>query len=377
MLRAKTVICTVGTSLFSNLKALKPDDPDPTRAGLARSFAERDRDGILAGLLALPPGERLCGAEIGSLTSLIAKGYAVADANLVFCHSDTPDGHAIGGILAGYYRHQGHPIVSDQTIADLQDADPRRFRTRGLRNLAKTVCRVVREYGTANCAINATGGYKAQIAVAVLMGQAIGVPVYYKHELFDEIIAFPPMPVALDFEAWMRLSGVLFALETGVQPADILADDPEDAEALESLVDRTQIDGEEFLELSPTGQIFHETFRERFRTHRDQVLPPAVPAAEKRPPQFEDSGHMDKVCGLKAFLQAVTDQVPQVARCATFYSNPDLPRPSKFWVGSDGIVGQFGDGKGLVKFRVDTRATTRGQMAAVAAALNEWLAVRG
>ena len=185
------------------------------------------------------------------------------------------------------------------------------------------------------------------------------------------------MPVALDFEAWMRLSGVLFALEKDVLPADILADDPEDAETLESLVDRTTIDGEEFLELSPTGQIFHETFRERFRSHRDQVLPPPVPPAEKRPPHFEDSGHMDKVRGLKAFLQAITDAVPQVARCATFYSNPDLPRPSKFWVGSDGIVGQFGDGKGLVKFRVDTRATTRGQMAAVAAALNDWLASRG
>jgi putative CRISPR-associated protein (TIGR02619 family) len=377
MLPARTVISTVGTSLFGNLRALNPDDSDPTRAGLARSFSQRDWDGLLAGLLALPPGERLCGAEIGSLASLVAKGYAVADANLFFCHSDTPDGHAIGGILAGYYRRKGHLLVSARTIEDLQDADPKRFRTRGLRNLAKTVCRIIRDYGPANCAINATGGYKAQIAVAVLMGQAIGVPVYYKHELFDEIIAFPPMPVALDFEAWMRLSGVLFALETDVQPADILDDDPEDTETLESLVDRTTVNGEDYIELSPTGQIFHETFRERFRTHRDQVLPPAVPAGEKRPPQFEDSGHMDKARGLKAFLQAVTDQVPQVARCATFYSNPDLPRPSKFWVGSDGIVGQFGDGKGLVKFRVDTRATTRGQMAAVAAALNEWLASRG
>jgi hypothetical protein len=36
-------------------------------------------------------------------------------------------------------------------------------------------------------------------------------------------------------------------------------------------------------------------------------------------------------------------------------------------------MGQYGDGKGLVKFRVETHAETRGQMAAVAAALNEWL----
>lgn len=48
-------------------------------------------------------------------------------------------------------------------------------------------------------------------------------------------------------------------------------------EKYESLVDRIRIDAQDYLELSPTGQIFHETFRQRFRTARDQVLPPAVP----------------------------------------------------------------------------------------------------
>ena len=207
---AQTVICTVGTSLFGNLRALKPDDPSAARAGLAAAFAAGENDSILEGLLTLEPNDRVCGAEINSLASLIGKGYAVADANVVFCHSDTEDGRAIGAILADYHQHRGHPVASACPIDDLQDKDPKRFRTRGLRNLAKVVCRVIREYDPSSCAINATGGYKAQIAIAVLMGQAIGVPVYYKHELFDEIIAFPPMPVAFNFDAWMRLSGVLF-----------------------------------------------------------------------------------------------------------------------------------------------------------------------
>src|SRR5437773_1205753 len=83
-------------------------------------------------------------------------------------------------------------------------------RTRALRTPARRICAVVRERSAAACALNATGGYKAQIAVAVLLGQALGVPVYYKHELFSEIIAFPPLPVALDFEVWMRASGMLY-----------------------------------------------------------------------------------------------------------------------------------------------------------------------
>jgi len=374
---AQTVICTVGTSLFRpNLAGLRADDPEPNRQALARAYAAGDWEAVAAGLGTHGPTDRLCGAEINSLASLVAKGYAAADANLVFCHSDTADGQAIGRILEVYFRRAGHFSVQARTITDLQDRDPRLFRTRGLRNLAKEVCKVIRDYGAASCAINATGGYKAQIAVAVLMGQALGVPVYYKHELFDEIISFPPMPVALDFEAWMRLSGLLLVLQADLQPADLVEDYPGDAETLESLVDRETVDGVDYLELSPTGQIFHETFRERFRTTRDQVLPPPVPTVQKKPPHFEDSGHMHAVRGLKAFLEAVTAGAPQVVRCSTFWSHPDLPRPARFWVGAEGVEGQFSDGKALVKFQVETRATTPGQMAAVAATLNEWLQER-
>ena len=374
---AHTVICTVGTSLFRpNLAGLRADDPEPNRQALARAYAAGDWEAVAAGLGTHGPTDRLCGAEINSLASLVAKGYAAADANLVFCHSDTADGQAIGRILEVYFRRAGHSSVQARTITDLQDRDARLFRTRGLRNLAREVCKVIRDYGAASCAINATGGYKAQIAIAVLMGQALGVPVYYKHELFDEIIAFPPMPVAFDFEAWMRLSGLLLVLQADLQPADLVEDYPDDAETLESLVDRETVDGVDYLELSPTGQIFHETFRERFRTTRDQVLPPPVPTGQKKPPHFEDSGHMHAVRGLKAFLEAVTAGVPQVVRCSTSWSHPDLPRPARFWVGAEGVEGQFSDGKALVKFRVETSATSPGQMAAVAARLNEWLQER-
>ena len=133
-------------------------------------------------------------------------------ATYFFCHSATDDGRAIGKILKIYYEDRGHNVKPIE-ICDLQDENPRRFRTYGLRNLAKEICKVIRNYSSSTCAINATGGYKAQIAIAVLLGQAIGVPVYYKHERFNEVIKFPPMPVSLDFEVWMKASGMLFNLE--------------------------------------------------------------------------------------------------------------------------------------------------------------------
>jgi len=372
---AKTLISTVGTSLFfPNLTSIPPEATDPARRRLADAYSAREWDAVADALTAFDPSDRLCGAEINSLASLFANGCAAAGANLFFCHSATADGRAIGQVLARYYRRAGHPVVEAREIADLQDEDPRRFRTGGLRNMAKVICQVIREYDPSTCAINATGGYKAQIAIAVMMGQALRVPVYYKHERFDEIIAFPPMPLAFDMEVWMRLSGLLGILERkGQASAALLEDDPEGAEVLESLVERVEIDGQEYLDLSPAGQIFHETFRERFRTRRDQVLPPAVPPGQKQPIRWEDSGHMRALPEVRHFLESVTAQVPQVRRCRTFWSSPDLPGETRFRLGSKGIEGIFSNGTYTVKFGVETTAQTDGQSAAVVAALNEWL----
>jgi putative CRISPR-associated protein (TIGR02619 family) len=375
---ASTLICTLGTSLFRpNLAGLKADDPDPSRRALAAAFAARDPERIAEELLAVDPLQRLCGAEINSNTLLIGRGAVVDRPNLFLCHSATDDGRVIARTLAVYYRASGLESVHCREIDDLQDSDPQAFRTRGLRNLAKTVCRIIREYQPAHCALNATGGYKAQIAVAVLMGQALGVPIYYKHELFNEIIAFPPMPVALDFDLWLKLGPVLFALDReGILPAsEVYEDLAASREQLESLVDSITERGRVHLSLSATGQIFHETFRERFRAARSHVLPPPVPPDQKKEPHIED-GHTRDIRGIRPFLVDLTREVPQVARCLTTYSNPDLPRASKFWVGAEGLVGQYGDGTALARFRVETSAQNRDQEAAVAALLNEWLASR-
>jgi putative CRISPR-associated protein (TIGR02619 family) len=386
------LISTVGTSLFKpNLEDLPDADryapwvekmreqgesePPSLEAVIAlrKAYGTRDTRSIADALLALSPASRTCGAEINSIASMIAKQYVRGDCGLFFLHSDTDNGRSIAAILKAYYQSKGHAPVESIGVPDLQDDDPKRFRTRGLRNLARRICGVIRERSTMACAINATGGYKAQIAIGVLVGQAIGIPVYYKHELFSEIIAFPPMPVALDFEVWMRASGMLFDLEqtADIVPAAIYADEWD--EKYESLVERVEVEGEEYLELSPTGQIFHETFRERFRTVRDEVLPPPALPGQKRPPRLEDAGWPGKHPEVERFMKRVTDEVPQVVHCATFYYNPDLAERNRFRGGCEGIEGVYSNSSYTVKFRVDTTAKSPGQQAAVVASLNEWL----
>ena len=65
--------------------------------------------------------------------------------------------------------------------------------------LAREICTSIKNYESEFCGINATGGYKAQIAIAVTIGQAARVPVYDKHELFNDITSFPPCQLLLIF----------------------------------------------------------------------------------------------------------------------------------------------------------------------------------
>jgi len=209
----------------------------PQQRRLAEAYARGDWSAVARGLRELPPADRLCGAEINSIASMIEKGYVQPDCALYFLHSQTAHGRQIAGILGQYYHHSGHRPVETVEVPDLQDEDPKRFRSKGLRQLARELAAVVRRHGATACAINATGGYKAQIAIAVVLGQALGVPVYYKHELFSEVIAFPPLPVALDLELWMRASGMLGELAALVdEPVPAASFEEEWDERYENLV---------------------------------------------------------------------------------------------------------------------------------------------
>lgn len=382
-----TLICTVGTSLLRpNLFGLPDADhyaawlnrqPPADQAHLSRDamlalvsvVAQRDELKVADILAQFPGSTRLCGAEINSITDLIERDYCQRRSTLCFCHSDTAEGMQVAQIIRHYYEWQDYPVKL-YSIADLQDQDPKRFRTKGLRNLAKTVCRIIRERGAPYCAINATGGYKAQIAIGVLMGQALGVPVYYKHELFSEIIAFPPMPVSLDQQLWMQQSGLLAALDRHdvLRWTDVDGEDWD--ERLETLVERVEIDGQTYLEISPTGQIFHETFKGRFESERDRVLPPPVPKTQKAKPSLTDHNWGNARGPILAFMQRITDDCAYVRGCRDHYWNPDLSRASLFRAKGDEIEGVFSNGNWTVKIIVETSATTIGQQEACIADLN-------
>ena len=363
-----TLLCTVGTSLFyPNLSSLTHKPQTDTRAALAQAYTERDWPKVAAQLQCLPSSERLCGAEINSVADLLTHGY-VERGLLHLLFSDTDDGDHIAAVLAAYFTADGWQVQRHR-VADLSDRDPRAFRTRGLRNLAKLFGERVRETGAGYCAINATGGYKAQIAIAVLMGQALGIPVYYKHERFDAIIPFPPMPVALDFSLWLHASGMFMALSSDTGEWEQFSDDWD--ERFEPLVNRVNIDGSDYLELSATGQIFHESFRSRFQLHKTTSLPP--PAKSKKAPNLGSHGYKEASESIRRFLQKLTDERPYVRQCHSTYWNPDLSEANRFRLSGGGVQGIYSNGSWCVKFEVLTTAGEDDDLGVVVADLNEWL----
>ena len=214
---------------------------------------------------------------------------------------------------------------------------------------------------------------KPQIAIAVLMGQALDIPVYYKHERFDAIIPFPPMPVALDFSLWERASGMFTVLAKGnaCEPWKRFKDDWD--ERFEPLVNRVPVGNEDYLELSATGQIFHETFRSRFQESKATNLPQAAMPNEKEAPTLGAHGYNNAREPITRFFEKITDELPYVRYCYTTYWNPDLPESTRFRMSGGKIQGIYSNGSWCVKFEVFTTATDPDQLPVVVADLNDWL----
>ncbi len=370
-----TLLCTIGTSLlYPNLSNLiKEKQTDPVRAALAKAYSDEKWSQVATQLRKIDPTDRICGAEINSVTDLLTQGIIEKGHLHLFC-SETDDGEAIAKILEAYFTQERWRVWI-HCVTGLRDDDPYLFRTQGLRNLAKLFGEQVRasRKNYMSCAINATGGYKAQIAIAVLMGQALDIPVYYKHERFNEIIPFPPMPVALDFALWERASGMFMILsqEDACEPLSRFANDWD--ERFEPLVNRETIDNEVYLALSATGQIFHETFRSRFQLLKGSALPRAARLSEKEAPKLGNHAYNQARDSILDFLQKVTDARSYVRYCHSTDWHKKLPESTRFRLSGEEVQGIYSNGTWCVKFRVVTTASDESQLPVIVADLNDSL----
>lgn len=173
----RLVISTVGTSLISNLGNEKQKNIDLSE--LVKNI--------------WTAGEVKASAETNALSRILQEGD-----QLLFLCSDTTEGRLASEALTEFYEGMKYK-VSYRVISELNYLHDD-FMSRGLKSLVNILIgeiQLARHKGLEPI-ISATGGFKAEIAYATLVGLIFQVPVYYIHEIFQDIICMPPAPIDWD-----------------------------------------------------------------------------------------------------------------------------------------------------------------------------------
>ncbi|MBO1437221.1 putative CRISPR-associated protein [Meiothermus sp. CFH 77666] len=241
---SNVILTTVGTSLLFNAR---------------RDNLVQDSD-ILAYIKQDPIK---ASAETNSLTRILHKGDEI-----VLLHSDTVEGARAAELLEQYWRQQGVPCSRVRIPGLAYEAQG--FVDYGLKNFVRTLAGEIRKATRAqkDVIINATGGFKAEISYATVLGLVFKVPVCYIHEQFREIVTLPPTPISWDNSlfVWYRdFFDWLSEGEGGVRPkAEVeprMAPLPEEAQVL---LETFELDGKPYMGLSPLGDAYLEAFQTEF-----------------------------------------------------------------------------------------------------------------
>jgi len=266
-----TLIATVGASLYVNIS--KDDE--------LKKLYESERLEELAEKLLDPKikqeNERMLGAEINSVESIIKEGYIQERKNLYFFISDTKTGEKVGKLLEAYFKYSkdsSFEKVEVKKIERLNDEKREDFKRYGLKNLVKSMSAILKEHGPSTI-INATGGYKAQIAFALALGQGMNIPVYYQFERFPTVIKLPPLPLSLDYKLYLDYLYFIdqFDDEGFIEYTPEIANQYKVLdERLTPLFDIGNLDNLKYIELNPMGQVFVESAKQFFNlTKKDQL----------------------------------------------------------------------------------------------------------
>lgn len=179
----RTILTTVGISLLQNAKR---------HHGLPRGESPSDQQ--LSNYLRHEDAK-----EVSAETNALHRLGLQSDDRIVFLHSATQKSAVCAEFLSRHYAGSVDSI-STREIQDLSYEEGK-FKLRGLRSLVGTLTELIEEaQGEGReVLINATGGFKAEIAFSTLVGLLFDVPVYYIHERFRDIVEMPVLPIDWDY----------------------------------------------------------------------------------------------------------------------------------------------------------------------------------
>jgi len=183
----QAIIVTVGISLLSNFQRLAKKKIDYKTIVPLLKFIEET--GMKSS------------AEIESIEKLRRKQVNITEGKFYLLVSDTKDGRFVGKVLKLYFRTLNYNVE----IVKIKGLVPqaKEFAKIGLVNFINSVADIIEKH-SGNAIINATGGYKAEISYATVLGILYKVQVYYLFDNFEEIIDLPQLPLNFDFNYFKK-----------------------------------------------------------------------------------------------------------------------------------------------------------------------------
>lgn len=204
-------VITVGTSIRGNFSKMNPKSTGPSVEDYL-DFVTNQPEKASAELAAFIPKA----AEVG------------ADA-VYLVGTDTEEGRLCTEVLRRFFKVQNVEVATAFVhLGSAQDVQERFFE--GLQSLTeKVVNYVTRRIASGDKVyINATGGFKPETAFLVLVANALGCEVYYRHETFQQPVTLPlllPVKFGVDILKilWdLKERGVLSGSKVNRWPAHAL-----------------------------------------------------------------------------------------------------------------------------------------------------------
>lgn len=225
----KSVVITVGTSIFAEAKGIITNDLrvlEKDTSGTFEQFQEiidglisdsdqnighvictlREKwDTIQSGLAGTEEFRGLS-AELASLAcfSIDHTLDKERDQLHLIC-SDSRSGWLAARMLQVFLENNVVRRTYLHMIEGLKAGNEKDFKEIGLRKLVDKVAELSQEQDH-EVSIIATGGYKAGAVYTSLVGMLCNRPIYYLHEEFQKNIELPVLPIHLDFDLWRENS---------------------------------------------------------------------------------------------------------------------------------------------------------------------------
>ncbi|NEN88916.1 MAG: putative CRISPR-associated protein [Okeania sp. SIO3H1] len=176
-----TIITTTGTSLLSNATC-------ELNKKKGESFADDELQNYFKSV-----GPEKASAETKSLLKI-----ASPEDEVVLLYTKTPNGELCAREVYRYLKSKKWSNIRQRELP--LEENEAQFERRGLRELVNILIEEITKAQRENqeVIINATGGFKAEIAYTTIVGMIFQVPVKYIYQHFEQPITFPTLPVSWD-----------------------------------------------------------------------------------------------------------------------------------------------------------------------------------